>query len=1118
MSSKLSHFACLVFILFFIAGAALGGVDYTDPEGGWAYIYTGDQAMTDVTAALDGTWDHNDDLDGGSDAWDGSAPGETGSAGAGNAPGGAGVFTEGDTTFLRIQDCGDPRDAGGWAEPSNRKVTFVHDMAQEPGVDGTTILDDGVTISFRARIPTTPPLDYYYPDGGSAIEAWVTRGYNIHDDGYGVFCVKQGSDAEGMISFSLCTPDDEGVSRAGLVMNKMNGTAASADVDSYDAAGTEVLLSGFDPTEWHEFWIQIAADTSGGGTHRVTIWTDGNAKAPDGTFNVTAGTKDEYDLDGYIGMSLGRTGIAGSQDVDFFAYKPGLIPPVAFDPEKARAISPLPGSTVNLPDATPLSWKAGRSAARHDIYLGTGQQDVNEADTTDTSNIYRGRQNLVMYTPAEALELGKTYYWRIDEVEADGVTIHAGNVWSFSILDYILIDDFENYDAGDNQIWFAWHDGLGYGKTGVPPFFAGNGTGAAVGDEDTKSFTEETIVHGGRQSMPYFYDNNKQGFLTYSEATKTLSGARDWTQGGAKALSLWLRGHPAYLGGFTQAPAGTFTMAAEGTDIEGTSDQFHFAWQQLSGAGSITAKVESVQDTDPWAKAGLMIRDTLDANSPYGMVALTGGHGVWFGRRTAAGNATDSDSLAGLTPPYWLKMERSSGGLMRACYSADGSSWTQLGPSIAINMNLPLYIGLAVTSHNPGIACEARFSNVTSDGVGSWTDRDIGLTSNQAAPMYVKIANSNGTAGTVYHDDPNAALISTWTEWNIDLKDFAGQGVDLTDVNSITIGIGDASSSLPGGSGKMYVDDIRLYRPRYVPSEIEPLTADFTGDGIVDYRDLEIMTGDWLKGDMTRPGPLLIHYKFDEGEGSIAADSSGQGSDGTFSGTATWAAQGKMGAAASFDGNVGQVRGTSPYLNGHDEMSFGAWIKSDVVGTDAGVIIFTDPDETDQRDIRYDSAGSVGGGVNVIKYGIATEEGSNENESAANVQTTEWQHVMVTWTSGEAARLYINGVLDTPTSVGDISGGTTTGYTAVIIGRGGKDTAGSWDGLVDDVRVYEVALTAQQVRTVMDGGDVPVVDTYVPLTSPANISDNEPINSKRVNFKDFAALADEWLQQSLWPN
>ena len=86
----------------------------------------------------------------------------------------------------------------------------------------------------------------------------------------------------GVISFSLAMDSDEGdISGNGLTMNKKNGTAVTADVDSYDGGGTENTLTGFDPTQWHEFWIQIVKDTSGGGTHKVTIWMDGDVANPE---------------------------------------------------------------------------------------------------------------------------------------------------------------------------------------------------------------------------------------------------------------------------------------------------------------------------------------------------------------------------------------------------------------------------------------------------------------------------------------------------------------------------------------------------------------------------------------------------------------------------------------------------------------------------------------------------------------------------------------------------------------------------------------------------------------------------------------------------------------------
>jgi len=135
-------------------------------------------------------------------------------------------------------------------------------------------------------------------------------------------------------------------------------------------------------------------------------------------------------------------------------------------------------------------------------------------------------------------------------------------------------------------------------------------------------------------------------------------------------------------------------------------------------------------------------------------------------------------------------------------------------------MDMPVYIGLALTSHNPDATCEAVFSNVifpNTDVGPEWTDLDVGIIGNDPEPMYVTVSNSDGVSATVVHPDANAALIEDWAEWIIDLKSFSDGGVNLTDVNSISIGLGDKIESQPGGSGKMYFDDIRLYQRALEP-------------------------------------------------------------------------------------------------------------------------------------------------------------------------------------------------------------------------------------------------------------------------------------------------------------
>jgi len=222
-----------------------------------------------------------------------------------------------------------------------------------------------------------------------------------------------------------------------------------------------------------------------------------------------------------------------------------IIPQAALSlPGKASRPRPANGS-IGTKKQLVLTWNPGDFAASHEVYFGTEEDAVRNAIVSSPE--YKGTRLL----DSESYDAGKlawdtTYYWRIDEVNSlNPDSPWIGSVWSFSTGDFIVIDDFEDYDAGDNQIWYSWHDGLGYGSPQNPPYFAGNGTGSAVGDETAWFPLEEIIVHGGMYSVPFSYDNNKQGFANYSEIDKTLDYPRDWTEESVAELSLWVYGNPA---------------------------------------------------------------------------------------------------------------------------------------------------------------------------------------------------------------------------------------------------------------------------------------------------------------------------------------------------------------------------------------------------------------------------------------------------------------------------------------------------------------------------------------------------------------------------------------------
>jgi len=424
-------------------------------------------------------------------------------------------------------------------------------------------------------------------------------------------------------------------------------------------------------------------------------------------------------------------------------------------------------------------------------------------------------QDANSYDPAGLLDFGQTYYWRVDEVnEAETPTTWPSALWTFTTSDHIVVDDFESYndldttDPKSNRIFNAWIDGYG-----VPT------NGSLVGYENPP-FCEQTIVHGGKQAMPYFFDNS--GTANYSEATLTLSG-QDWTIRGVKALSLWFRGNPP---AFVEAPAGTYAINAGGPDIWGTADQFRYVWKQLSGDGQIIAQVLSVQQTDGFAKAGVMIRNTLDADSANAMAFITdGGRVGWQYRVIAAGDTVSTRTEVGaITAPHWVKLTR-QGNTFTAKHSSNSVTWEDMfepanpqEPSFKnILMSPNVYIGLALTSHVAGVTCEAVFSNVQITGMvsGQFTPQAIGadMPANGPAPMYVALA-SGGAPAVVYHDNPTASQIDNWTQWSVDLQAFADKGVNLTRVNTIAIGFGDKSNPQPGSSGLVYFDDIRLYPPK----------------------------------------------------------------------------------------------------------------------------------------------------------------------------------------------------------------------------------------------------------------------------------------------------------------
>jgi uncharacterized repeat protein (TIGR03806 family) len=169
-------------------------------------------------------------------------------------------------------------------------------------------------------------------------------------------------------------------------------------------------------------------------------------------------------------------------------------------------------------------------------------------------------------------------------------------------------------------------------------------------------------------------------------------------------------------GRLTQS-GGTFTLIGSGDDIHSTYgtplDEFHFAYQQVVGDVTLVARVASVQNTNEWAKAGVMIRETLAADSKFAFALARPDKQVQaqFRSQTATTGTDSGNQTGGTTAAKWVMVER-SGNQFRTYYSTDGTNFTPLGTATTISMAQTVYVGLAVTSHADGTLCTAQFDDV----------------------------------------------------------------------------------------------------------------------------------------------------------------------------------------------------------------------------------------------------------------------------------------------------------------------------------------------------------------------------------------------------------------------
>ncbi|MCF7972976.1 MAG: discoidin domain-containing protein [Phycisphaerae bacterium] len=204
-------------------------------------------------------------------------------------------------------------------------------------------------------------------------------------------------------------------------------------------------------------------------------------------------------------------------------------------PVRARQPKPESDAPDVLPNAV-LTWRAGREAAQHTLYLDTDPNAVTEGTVLPVTSMTNS-----LDLASLDLKLGQIYYWRVDEVnQTEVVTTWPGGVWNFSTQDYLVVDDFESYNsipvdqAGSHRVYMTWSDGYA-----ADPSTNGSTMGYLTG-----TFLDSNDVHGGNNSVPLFYDNTTASLSEVTANTRDLPIGSDWSVGSPQALSLWLRGDP----------------------------------------------------------------------------------------------------------------------------------------------------------------------------------------------------------------------------------------------------------------------------------------------------------------------------------------------------------------------------------------------------------------------------------------------------------------------------------------------------------------------------------------------------------------------------------------------
>ncbi|MHC4623920.1 MAG: LamG domain-containing protein [Planctomycetota bacterium] len=736
------------------------------------------------------------------------------------------------------------------------------------------------------------------------------------------------------------------------------------------------------------------------------------------------------------------------------------------DPGMATNPRPTGGATEVHPDVI-LLWKAGLYAAKHDVYFSADFNDVNDSNSTA---LVSDDQEPSEYDPAGSLTLGEKYYWRIDEVNvAHPNSPWPGAIWNFTVEDGKATKPRVGHGDLPQDVNLAWTPG----KFAVTHDLYFGTDKDDVKDANTSSpeFINNFPLDSNSYEIPYLLELGESYYWRVDEHNSVYGTAKGdvWSVGVRNYLviddfqSYNLVDNPitnTWLDGMRDLPGPPYFEVVNGAIL--------FLGTAYEEQGE--------EQRDP----------VHDGNQS--MYFAYDNTGTWSG-----------------DVPYYSEAE----------------------------------LGFDPTRDLTEYGIKALVLQFYGD-----PNADANVPYNQ---MYLTLGDGSGNVASIDYghypeQDANDLNEDEWHEWNLDLEDFNDAGVNIDDVNKLIIGFGIPGSeapNTPGGLGEIFFDGIRLYLSRCVHAIAKP-PMDITEDCKVNMADVAVLGGDWLLYDFTvtpeapPTGPIL-RYQFNETSGVTAYDMAG-----SYDGTGKkrnagdtdwedfvplWDPNGKYGGCVNIDEDPVsdddyfiQVPSAALTDNITDALTISVWLKwesgSDVLfsvygGTGAGY------NHLLGAEVRGDEE-FVGGSINDTSAGA-----SGETELWV---ATDWNHFgYVKDADAKYMAFYINGTLmgenDEATARNIFANLEPWPNDQVRIGSSAERPAGfddTYKGLVDDFRIYDYGLSQAQVAYIVQG-DAATTPLYVPLESDADVYDEEPANSKAVNFRDFALIVQDWLDELMWP-